>query len=293
MAPADPAPSPPPVLATDPACANCGYCRGGLAGPSAPCPECGVRSAPAARSPAWVGTCGSSLRLLCWAIPAGLLAWASPTFLDLGHEPDSVPLVRNASWLVLIASGPIVFALLQLTRCLPPTAGALWCARLAPIALLAIALDAAGATSLVVSLCAHFGDDSQAYSYSIWSPVLCTTVAGAAFPAVATLASAAREAGLPRVGSRLSKIAPPAIIAGLLLTLWSSEGRRVFAEDWLIASSGQSPSVANRLALFSIDQAGALAAVAIVVLALACWHAAALARAQVVAPVPAPPGAAP
>lgn len=274
-------------------CANCGYSRGGPQTPGSRCPECGASPTPGAPSERWLSAFRSSLTILCWAIPAMLLAWGSPSFLDLGHDPDSLPLVSNSSWLVLAAAAPVLFGLHQLTRCLHPSSATPWLSRLGTAALIAIGLDAAGATSFVVSLCAQLRDGSQAYSYSIWTPLLRVAVTAAAFPAGAVLAAAAQDAGLPRLSARLRRVVWITTITAFTFTLWGSQGRRLLGDDWTTPEPDGSWNLASRLVQFSFEGASQAAAVAIIALALVAWHVAAQTRAQVVCASahPSPPGA--
>ena len=264
------------------ACAECGYGRRGITDPAAPCPECGARVAWPDASEPWLITFDGALRLLCWSIPAALLAWASPMMLQVACGQDTMPFISNASWPVLIAVSVIAFSLRQITRCQAPAPASAWCARLSLAAVGVMACDVAGAGTMVVRLARLALPNSYNFVRAIWPAFAIVVLAAAAITASIVLATAVRSCGLFRAASRLWRTAAVAAMGATALEIWAREGGR-FAPDGGIQSGTSKEPPLQEAIFLSLDIAQFLAPLLIVILALVAWHAVALARGQLAA----------
>jgi len=219
-----------------------------------------------------------------------LLAWASPYILRVSDDGNAMPLVHNSSWLLLLAGAPIVFALRQLTRCLPRVPASVWCVRLAAAALAGLALDACGFSIIVTSLASTALPNNYNFARSVWPTTLVVILAAAAIPASFVLALAARDCGLTRAASRLWRLTFIGAAAATVLQIWSREGHRFATDPPTHPSGGPAASRALHDAIYmSTAFAQYLAPLLIVTLALTAWHAAALACAQLRAVPPTGP----
>lgn len=231
----------------------------------------------------WLATANWSLGVLLWAIPLGLVIWASQRFIQKEVNGTHVPVIGEISWLLLPPAILIVIAMRQLFQCAEPKPIHRIASVSGAIVIVLLGIDAIDLAQTAVSfIYALERSDAIHYPYTILRGA--NVIGGAVWmSAIAwAFAGVARMLGLERIGLQLRWWALPlgvlAVFSGLFPIIRDLMTKPM--PPWI---AGPDPTAGELLAsvLKSDSLHRRIATAAVLVMFILVWRAVILARRQV------------